>query len=147
MSGRSAAALLELPVRTDGGVLLGRPVDLLLDMQGFRALGFSVECGDGQNRFLPFAASERASDGLVVRSPLTLLDASELLFYREHSTTLGAAVGGSVVFGGGNMGTLADLLLADDGEIETLVVETPAGTVDVAPGAGVRVSLRRPSAA
>ena len=147
MTTRSAAALLDLPVRTGDGVFLGRPVDVLLDMQGFRALGFSVHCGDGQDRFLPFGASERAGDALVVRSALAVLDAGELLFYREHSTTLRAAVGAAVVFGGGKTGTLADLVLADDGSVEALVVESPAGTVEVPPGAGVRVSLRRPSTA
>ena len=147
MTTRSAAALLDLPVRTGDGVFLGRPVDVLLDMQGFRALGFSVQCGDGQDRFLPFAASEAADDGLVVRTALTLLEAGELVFYREHSTTLRVAAGALVVFGGGTTGTLVDVRLAADGAVTAFVVESPAGAVDVAPGSGVRVSLRRPSSA
>ena len=145
--GRSAAELLALRVQTSDGVVLGRPVDVLLDLARFQVVGFSVRCGDGQDRFLPFAAAEPAADALAVRSALTLLEAGELVFYREHGTSLNAAVGAAVVFGGGRTGNLVDVLVGDGGRVEALVVESPAGRADVPPGAGVHVSLPRPSAA
>ena len=45
-------------------------------------------CGDGSNRFLPFATARRLGNGLEVASTLTLLDTHELAFYRRRSRTL-----------------------------------------------------------
>ena len=56
MSGVSAESLLRLPVRVRG-IELGRPVDLVLDRERTRVLGFEVLCGDEERRFLPLAVA------------------------------------------------------------------------------------------
>jgi hypothetical protein len=83
MRGLSARALLRRPVRLRG-VRLGETVDLILDAEGTRVLGFDVLCGDDVHRFLPFPAAELAGDGVVVTSTLTLLDEDQRAFYRSH---------------------------------------------------------------
>jgi hypothetical protein len=83
MRGLSAGALLRRPVRLRG-VRLGETVDLILDPEGTRVLGFDVLCGDDLHRFLPFPAAELAGGGFVVTSTLTLLDEDQRAFYRRH---------------------------------------------------------------
>jgi hypothetical protein len=87
MRGLSAESLLQLPVRVRG-IQLGRPVDLILDEQGARAIGLDVLCGDDTHRFLPLAAVEVHEDHIGVNSALTLLTQSELDFYRGRGSTL-----------------------------------------------------------
>ena len=87
MRGLSADSLLRLPVRVRG-IQLGRPVDLILDAQGERAIGLDVLCGDDTHRFLPLAAAEVRDDHLAVASALTLLAGAELDFYRGRGSTL-----------------------------------------------------------
>jgi hypothetical protein len=83
--------LLGLPVRMNG-IQLGRPVDVLLDLGGDRAVGFELLCGDGARRFLPFAVADIRTDQIAVGSALMLLDERDLDFYRERTRRL-AAVG------------------------------------------------------
>ena len=73
MSGVSAAQLLRLPVRVHG-IELGRPVDIVLDREHTRALGFEVLCGDEERRFLPLAVATVRETELELRSSLGLLD-------------------------------------------------------------------------
>ena len=73
MRGLSAESLLQLPVRVRG-IQLGRPVDVILDAQGARALGLDVLCGDDTHRFLPLAAVEVGEDHLAVSSALKFSD-------------------------------------------------------------------------
>lgn len=119
MGSRSATELLLLPVRLHG-IRLGRPVDLLLDAETWRVLGFVVLCGDESERFLVYAASDPRRDEIDVRSALLLLEAVD--FYRGRSRSLRALLGGTVVSGRRELGELRDLRLYPDGTVAALVV-------------------------
>ena len=92
MRGHSAGALLRRPVRLRG-VRLGETVDLILDPEGTRVLGFDVLCGDEVHRFLPFPAAELAGGGVVVTSTLSLLDEDQRAFYRRYGRSFVAEDG------------------------------------------------------
>ena len=119
MGSRSATELLQLPVQLHG-IRLGRPVDLLLDADEWRALGFVVLCGDESLRFLVFAAADVGADAIEVPSAFLLLE--DLEFYRERSRSLRALLGGEVASGPEELGKLRDLTLAPGGSVESLVV-------------------------
>ena len=87
MRGLSAGSLLRRPVRLRG-VRLGETVDLILDPERTRVLGFDVLCGDAVHRFLPFPAAELAGKNVVVESTLTLLDEDQHAFYRRYGRSL-----------------------------------------------------------
>ena len=93
------------------GIRLGEVENLLLDRETTRILGFDVFCGDGSNRFLPFATAKRTQVGIEVSSTLTLLDRRELEFYRRRSRTLASTP------------ELADAVIGPDG---TLIVPLQA---------------------
>ena len=120
MASRSATELLLLPVQLHG-IRLGRPVDLLLDAESWRALGFVVLCGDESERFLVFATADPREDEVAVPSALLLLE--DVGFYRGRSRSLRALLGGAVANGKHGLGALRDLLLAPDGTVEALLVE------------------------
>ena len=67
---------------------LGRPIDLLIDREAPRAVGFEILCGDRAHRFLPFAVTTLKEDAIEIESPLVLLDFAQVGFYREQATTL-----------------------------------------------------------
>ena len=91
-----------LPVRLHG-IELGRAVELIVDLDVRRVLGFEVRCGDDAHRFLPLAAA-RVHDGeIATGSSLTLLD--ELAFYRARGHGLAALCGARVANAGGEVGT------------------------------------------
>ena len=104
MRGRRASTLLRVPVFVRG-IRLGEVEDVLLDAQGARIVGLDVLCGDGLNRFLPFATARRAAAGIEIESALTLLDPSELQFYRRRGRTLAS------------MPDLADAIVGSDGAL------------------------------
>jgi hypothetical protein len=137
MGSRSASELLLLPVQLHG-IRLGRPVDLLLDSEEWRALGFVVLCGDESRRFLPFAAADLEVDEIAVPSALLLLE--DVQFYRGRSRSLRALLGGDVVSGRRELGRLRDLRLAADGSASALVVEQGGALREVEP-AGARIEL------
>jgi hypothetical protein len=143
MGSRSAAALLQLPVRLRG-IRLAQPVDLLLDTVSWRALGFVVLCGDDTTRFLPYAAARPGVDDIAVGSALTLLE--DVDFYRRRSESLRAVLGMPVRREAASLGTLQDVLLGDDGFVTALAVDRPDGPGRVDPG-GVLVASGRASAA
>jgi hypothetical protein len=120
MGSRSATELLQLPVRLHG-IRLGRPVDLLLDLAEWRALGFIVLCGDASLRFLVFAAADLQEDAIEVTSALLLLEDVE--FYRDRSRSLRDVLAGE----------LRDLLVLPDGDVEALVVDGKGGVREVRP--------------
>lgn len=64
---------------------------MLLDADEARVLGFDVLCGDGGNRFLPFATARLGRGGIEIDSTLTLLDEAELEFYRNRGRSLARA--------------------------------------------------------
>ena len=84
---KRAEDLLELPVRMRG-IALGRAVDLLIDRERPRAIGFDVLCGDEAHRFLPFVAVRLQDDAIEIDSPFLLLDFAQVDFYRHQATTL-----------------------------------------------------------
>lgn len=112
MRGRPAAELLRLPVRLRG-IQLGRPVDLLVDVPSRRVLGLDVLCGDDVHRFLPMPAVTIREDELAVSSALTMLDESELGFYRARASAL-SELGLEDILVGPD-GTIEDFIVADDG--------------------------------
>jgi hypothetical protein len=118
---RPAEALLRLPVRVRG-IQLGRPVDLVLDLDGRRAIGFEVLCGDGTRRYLPLAAARVREDEIVVGSSLLLLDENDLAFYRRRARMLRALTGRVVERGRRVLGPLVDVLVSEDGAVAGLVV-------------------------
>jgi hypothetical protein len=136
MSGVSAARLLRLPVRVRG-IELGRPVDLVLDREHTRVLGFEVLCGDEERRFLPLAVVTVRDSELEVRSSLALLEPAELAFYTKRGSTFVALRGCRVLRARRLVGELVDLTLAADGKIASVVVTTPDGRKELDNGADV----------
>lgn len=143
MGSRSATELLQIPVRLHG-IRLGRPVDLLLDPEDWRALGFVVLCGDESRRFLVFAAADLRPDAISVPSALLLLE--DFDFYLDRSRSLRALLRTEVESGGHGLGELRDLLVAPDGSVEAIVVEEDGSVREVGPS-GVTVEPERVSAA
>ena len=103
---RRADELLNLPVRVRG-IELGRPVDLIVDRERGRALGFDVLCGDEAHRFLPFAVAAVRADEIEIFTPLVLLDFGQVGFYREQADWLRE-----------QDGELRELLVDEDGALE-----------------------------
>jgi hypothetical protein len=87
MTGRAVSELLALPVRLHG-IELGRPVDVLVDAQADRLVGFEIRCGDAQHRFLPFAVADLRAGEIALESALTLIDERDLDYYRSRSRRL-----------------------------------------------------------
>jgi hypothetical protein len=143
MGSTVAGDLLALPVRMHG-IGLGHSVELIVDVDVRRVLGFEVRCGDDAHRFLPLAAARIREGEIAIGSPLTLLD--ELPFYRARGHGLGALRGARVANAAGEVGTLRDVVFDDDGTIRELVVATAAGERRVPPGASVRVTTRASAA-
>ena len=133
----SADALLRLPVRLRG-IAIGRPVDVILDLDGRRALGLDLLCRDETHRFLPLSAASVGDDEIAVSSALTLLSADELAFYRRQARTLRDMRGARVRRGRRDAGRLQDVLIGADGEITDVVVE---GGRRVPVGDAVQVSV------
>lgn len=74
-----------------GGIALGRVVDVIFDESGENAIGLDVLCRDGVNRFLPMATADVSDGDVVVGSPLVLLEADQLDFYRAKGRALRSA--------------------------------------------------------
>jgi hypothetical protein len=117
----SAEVLLRLPVRWNG-IELGRPVDVVLDREGRRVLGFDVRCGDERHRFLPLGAATMRESEIAVASALHLSGEEELAFYRRRGRTLASGRGLAVHRAGRLLGELADVVVSTDGTIVELVV-------------------------
>jgi hypothetical protein len=120
MGSLSAAGLIGTPVRLHG-IMLGRPIDLVLDPAARRVLGFVVESGDDAPRFLPFAASQPADDTIAVASALMLLD--DVSFYRKRGTSFRSLVGTEIERENVPAGTLIDMHIDQTGEVLELEVE------------------------
>jgi hypothetical protein len=129
--GATVGDLLRARVRLHG-IQVGRPVDVILDRQQRRALGFEVHCGDDERRFLPFAVARFADDTLAITSSLLLLDRSELRFYTDRGSTFASLRHTPVHRDGRLLGPLADVRLSADGQIEALVARTQNGLLEVA---------------
>jgi uncharacterized protein YrrD len=146
MSERSGAELLGLPVRLHG-LQLGQPTDLLLDRDGMRAVGLDIVCGDGAHRFLPLPTVAVDDGAIAITSPLVLLEADELSFYRSRSFALSALRGRPVERKSTRLGILRDVVIADDGELLALLVEHDGSTERIPFDAELRfASVRRTAA-
>jgi hypothetical protein len=127
MGSVSAAASLLLPVQLRG-ILLGRPIDILLDLDHWNVLGFVVLCGDESRRFLPLAASQVLEGEIAVGSALMLLE--DVGFYEARSVSfrsvLGTEAGGGIArdawFTSG--GAVAELEVEIDGARTRIPVPT-----------------------
>jgi hypothetical protein len=72
------------------GIRLGEVENVLIHAETPRILGLDVLCGDGANRFLPYAAARLTGTAIEVGNALTLLDEEELEFYRRRGRALTA---------------------------------------------------------
>ena len=70
------------------GITVGRVVDVILERENLEVIGFEVRCEDGRHRFLPRAAAATDGSVIAIDSPLALLDADQLEFYRRRGATL-----------------------------------------------------------
>jgi hypothetical protein len=144
MRGRCVTELLAVPV-THNGIALGHAVDALLDLAAGRALGLEVHCGDEVRRFLPLGAATLGRDATEVGSPLSLLD--DLTVYRLRGTPFRELRGTGVTRGEAALGTLADVFVAADGTIASVLVTTPTGTTRVPFGPSVALTRERNASA
>ena len=134
MRGLSGDELLKLPIRLNG-IELGRPVDIVVDTDAHRAVGFEVVCGDRAHRFLPLGAATLTADEIALDSALAILD--DGAFYRERGRALSGLRGAVVARNGQDAGHLDDVVVGDDGELIALVLagERVPFTVELALGA------------
>jgi hypothetical protein len=137
--------LLALPVRLRG-IELGRPVDLLLDVEGGRAVGVEVACGDEAHRFLALAIADVRDDEIAIDSSLTLLEEQELAFYRQRSRSLAELRGVAVACGRRHVGTLVDVVVGAEGLLAGLVVDGRGEEGTVPFDHTVRLGARRSAA-
>jgi hypothetical protein len=72
------------------GIEVGNAVDVIVDSDNERALGFDVICRDDSRRFLPFTAATIEADHIAIASALTLLAEDQLHFYRSRAASLRA---------------------------------------------------------
>ena len=98
------------------GIQLGRPIDLLLDLDAWNVLGFVVLCGDESRRFLPFAACQVLDDEIAVGSALMLLEDSG--FYERRGVSFRSLLGTEL-----SGGLVRDLQLNSTGHVVELTVE------------------------
>jgi hypothetical protein len=137
MGSHTAADALQLPVQLHG-IQLGRPVDLLIDVQSWQVLGFVVRCGDESRRFLPFAACQTTSEEIAVASALMLLE--DVAFYTERGASFRSLLNGDV-----QGGELRDFAFDAAGRVTTLEIELD-GELRSIPAAGVHVVPTRAAA-
>ena len=141
----SGVELLALSVRLRD-LALGRAVDLFLDRDDLRLVGIEVLCGDDEHRFLPVAAA-KIGDHIAINSPLVLLEAAQVDFYRSRTFSFGAIRGRPVRRHDRDVGVLRDIRLARDRSVTAIVVEND-GREDVLPWDGsIRLDPRSRSAA
>lgn len=138
MGSLSATAALQLPIRLQD-IELGRPTDLLVDTEAWRALGFVVHCRDGSQRFLPFMAAQLGDDEISVGSALMLLD--DVAFYEKRGVSFRSLLDGAV--GGG---ALRDVIVSSDGVVSELEIER-GDRVERISASGTRVLPTRATAA
>lgn len=136
MGSLAAAAALQLPVRLQG-IELGRPTDLLLEPETWRALGFVVHCRDETQRFLPYMAAQPNDEEIAVGSALLLLE--DVAFYAKRGVSFRSLLEGEVAGGG----VLQDLVISRDG----VVTEIELDSGELVPAAGATVLPTRATAA
>ena len=143
---RTGDELLALPVRLHG-IQLAKPVDLLLDRDGLRAVGLDLLCGDHVRRFLPLPTAAIDGEQVAVLSALVFLEEDELDFYRSRTVALSVLRGGSVEQKGRALGRLVDVVIGPVGELRALLVEQNGRTVRHPYDGTLTVAPKRRSAA
>ena len=128
MTEHSGAELLALPVRLHG-IQLAKPVDLLLDRDGLRTVGFDLQCGDGERRFLALPTAAIDDKQIAVLSSLVILEEEELDFYRSRTVTLNTLRDSPVQYKGKDVGRLVDVVVGPAGELRALLVEQHGRTI------------------
>lgn len=136
----SGGELLHLPVCVNGAEL-GRPTDLLVDLDRLRVVGINVRCRQGDKRFLPLAAAELAGEKINAVSSLALLD--ESAYYGEHGASLRSLRGATVDLAGRRVGTLTDIVMRADGEVTRVVVRGESGELRRLGAKHVRIGQRK----
>ena len=118
-----------------------KTAEKMLDEFGLKAVALAhpFSLSHGEQRRLSVAAM------LVLGQQGLLLD--ELPFYRARGRSLQALRGSAVVTAGAAAGALKDVLVGEDGQIERLVVDGPAGELRVRVDAAVKIHERRAPAA
>src|SRR2546428_13872012 len=109
MRGLRGAQLLGLPVRMHG-IPLGRPADLVLDLENRRSVGLVVLCGDDAHRFLPLAAARVTDTEIAVSSALMLIDETDS-FSRKRAAFLRDLRGADFEVDGAPRGPLVAVVL------------------------------------
>jgi uncharacterized protein YrrD len=142
MRERTGDELLGLPVRLHG-LLVGRPVDLLLDPDAHRVVGLDLLCGDEAHRFLPLPTAAVGDEEIGILSPLVLLERDELDFYRSRTLALSRLRGRPVERNGREVGPLQDIVVAPDGHFVAAIVANERIPFDAA----LRFAPERRSAA
>ena len=122
MTERTGDELLAMPVRLHR-IQLGKPVDLLLDGEARRVVGFDVLCGDEVHRFLPLPTAAVARNEIRILSPLVLLEQRELDFYRSRTLALSRLRGSSVDRDGHPLGRLQDVIVDEGGQLIAAIID------------------------
>jgi uncharacterized protein YrrD len=117
------------------GIRLGAVVDVVLDLTLSRMLGVEVRNIDRRHRFLPATACERIEPAVEPATPLALLEADAVAFYRRRGIAFSALRGMPVRRGGAPVGTIEDVIVAADGGLAAVVVATGEGALHVEPRA------------
>jgi hypothetical protein len=120
------------------GIQLGRPVDILLDLDAWHVLGFVVLCGDESRRFLPYAACQVQPTEIAITSALMLFE--DAGFYEERGTSFRSLLDGRV-----QDGALRDVLIGAGGAVTQLELERD-GTIVRVQAAGQLVVPTRQAA-
>jgi hypothetical protein len=128
------------------GIQLGRPVDLLVDLEAARAVGLDVLCGDDEHRFLPLSTATVRDEAIAIESALMLLDAAQLAFYRDRATSLRSLRGAAVEQRDRVVGVLRDVQVDADGALVGLDLEN-GDTIEYSPELLIRpISRELPAA-
>ena len=143
MGSHSGASVLQLPVRLHG-IALGRPTDLLLDLESRQVIGFVVRCRDESVRFLPYGASQPGEEEIAVQSALMLLE--DVAFYAKRSVSFRSLLGGEVERDRRQVGILRDVYITRDGKVVEFELDR-GGSRRRVPAAGTAVVPTRASAA
>jgi hypothetical protein len=134
-------AVLRRPAAVNG-VVLGEPVDVLLDRHVQTALGLRVHCRDGADRFVPWAVGELGPTAITVDRPLAILDGEQLDYYLARSIGLAELLRLPVVSRGVDVARVADLVVDEDGRVRSVVLVDARGERAV-DRRGVEVGLDR----
>ena len=139
----SAVELLGFPVRLRG-IHVGSPIDVLFDLQGMRAVGVDVLCGDDVRRFVPLPAATIATDEITVSSAFGLLEQGDTPFYRERGVSFRSLRGSRVEQDGRELGRLVDVIVDEEGAVTDVVVAgEPTRRVAVGPSLRIHRGTRQ----